>query len=137
MYGVISHLLNNGKKLYCAFLDFRKAFDYVDRNLLWHKLLALGIRGRIFDVIRSMYQAVKSQVQVGADRTEPFECLLGVRQGECLSPILFAMYLNDIEETFRNNNFDGINMGLTRMLILLYADDAVIMSGKNATFSLD
>ena len=32
--GIISHLINKGKKLYCAFLDFRKAFDYVDRNFL-------------------------------------------------------------------------------------------------------
>ena len=34
LYGVISHLLNNGKKLYCAFLDFLKAFNYVVRNLI-------------------------------------------------------------------------------------------------------
>ena len=128
LHGVISHLLNNGKKLYCAFLDFRKAFDYVDRNLLWHKLLALGIRGQIFDVIQSMYKRVKSQVQVGADRTEQFECLLGVRQGECLSPFLFAMYLNDIEESLRRDDFKGVNIGHMKMLTLLYADDAVIMS---------
>ena len=38
------------------------------------------------------------------------------------------MYLNDIENTLKTNKFEGINMGLTRMLILLYADDAVILS---------
>ena len=75
-----------------------------------------------------MYSVVKSRVQVGAEKTDEFECLLGVRQGECLSPFLFAMYLNDIENTLKTNKFEGINMGLTRMLILLYADDAVIMS---------
>ena len=124
----MSHLINNSKKLYCAFLDFRKAFDYIDRNFLWHKLIGLGIRGGIFDVIQSMYSVVKSRVQVGAEKTDEFECLLGVRQGECLSPFLFAMYLNDIENTLKTNKFEGINMGLTRMLILLYADDAVILS---------
>ena len=51
-----------------------------------------------------------------------------MRKGECLSPFLFAMYLNDIEHTVKTNKFEGINMGLTRMLILLYADDAVILS---------
>ena len=61
-------------------------------------------------------------------KTDEFKCLLGVRQGECLSPFLFAMYLNDIENTLKTNKFEGINMGLTRMLILLYADDAVILS---------
>ena len=68
LYGVMSHLLNNSKKFYCAFLDFRKAFDYIDRNFSWHKLIGLGIRGRIFDVIQSMYSVVKSRVQVGARR---------------------------------------------------------------------
>ena len=128
LHGVMSHLLNHSKILYCAFLDIRKAFDYIDRNFLWHKLIGLGIRGRIFDVIQSMYSAVKSRVQVGAEKNDEFKCLLGVRQGECLSPFVFAMYLNDIENTLKTNKFEGINMGLTRMLILLYADDAVILS---------
>ena len=128
LHRVMSHLLNHSKKLYCAFVDFWKAFDNIDRNFLWHKLIGLGIRGRIFDVIQSMYSVVKSRVQVGAEKTDEFECLLGVRQGKCLSPFLFAMYLNDIENTLKTNKFEGINMGLTRMLILLYADDAVILS---------
>ena len=62
LHGVISHLLNNGKKLYCAFLDFRKAFDYIDSNFLWHKLITLSIRGHIFDVIQRMYSVVKYRV---------------------------------------------------------------------------
>ena len=41
---------------------------------------------------------------------------------------LFAMYLNDIENTLKTNKFEGINMGVTRMVIRLYADDAVILS---------
>ena len=89
LHGVMSHLLNNSKKLYCGFLDFRKAYDYIDENFLWHKLIGLGIRGRIFDVIQSIYSVVKSQVQVGAEKTDEFECLLGVRQGECLSPFFW------------------------------------------------
>ena len=124
----MSHLLNNSKKVYCGFLDFRKAYDYIDENFLWHKLIGLSIRGRIFDVIQSIYSVVKSQVQVGAEKTDEFECLLGVRQGECLSPFFLAMYLNDIENTLKTNKFEGINMGLTRMFILSYADDAVILS---------
>ena len=78
-----------------------------------------------------MYSVVKSRVQVGAEKTDEFDCLSRVRQGECLSPFLFAMYLNDIEKTLKTNKFEGINMGLTRMLILLYADDAVILSDRS------
>ena len=46
-----------------------------------------------------MYSVVKSRVQV-----DEFECLLGVRQEECLSPFLFAMYLNDIEKFSKLTN---------------------------------
>ena len=48
---IISYLINKGKTLYCAFLDFCKAFDYGDHNFLWSKLLKLGIRGEIFFIL--------------------------------------------------------------------------------------
>ena len=133
---IISHLINKGKKLYCAFLDFRKAFDYVDRNFLWSKLLKLGIRGEIFNIIHSMYKSVKSIVQVGTERTQPFKCLLGVRQGECLSPFLFSMYINDIEDYVKTHGFQGVNTGHVRMFLLLYADDTVLISENRQDLQL-
>jgi len=39
LHGIISHMLNEGKRLYCAFIDFTKAFDYVERDTLWVKLI--------------------------------------------------------------------------------------------------
>ena len=40
-----------GKRLYCVFIDFTKAFDYVVRDNIWTKLIKLGIRGNIFNII--------------------------------------------------------------------------------------
>ena len=60
--------------------------------------------------------------------SEPYTCFLGVAQGECLSPFLFSMYLNDVEETFLLNGYQGINMGMLKLCLLLYADDIVIFS---------
>ena len=45
LHGIISHMLNEGKRLYCAFIDFTKAFNHVVRDNLWMKLIKLGIRG--------------------------------------------------------------------------------------------
>ena len=41
-HGLISHMLNKGVKLYRAFIDFTKAFDYVVRDNLWFKLIKYG-----------------------------------------------------------------------------------------------
>ena len=54
LHGIISHMLNEGKRLYCAFIDFTKAFDYVVRDTFWMKLIKFGIRGNILNGIKSM-----------------------------------------------------------------------------------
>ena len=71
-----------------------------------------------------------------------FSCFLGVRQGESLSPFLFNMYLNDIEEHFILNGFEGIDLDMFKLFLLLYADNIVIMSEteeglKHGLFLLD
>ena len=94
----MSHMLNNGKQLFCYFIEFTKAFHYVVRDNLWSKLIHLGLRN-ILNIIRSMYTAVKSRVKScyesksGLVLSNSFECSLGVRQGESLSPFLFSMFL--------------------------------------------
>ena len=64
---------------------------------------------KMLDIIKSMYTNVRSKIKfnnrISADE---FLCPLGVRQGESLSPFLFSMYLNDIEEHFILNDFKGI-----------------------------
>lgn len=126
---VITHCLNNNERLYCAFVDFTKAFDFIVRDILWFKLIKLGVRGKMLDVIKSIYAIVKSRVKHENCLSEPFTCNIGVRQGECLSPFLFAMYVNDLEADLAAKGISGIDIGAINMLILLYADD-IILFGK-------
>ena len=91
LHELISHYLNNNKKLFCAFIDLSKAFDYVVRDNLWYKLIKLGIRGKILNIIMSMYENVRSRVKFNNEKSKDFVCHTGVRQGECLSPFLFSM----------------------------------------------
>ena len=49
-------------------------------------------------IIHSMYSQVRSRVKLLGETGDIFESFLGVRQGECLSPFIFSMYLNDLEE---------------------------------------
>ena len=51
-----------------------------------------------------------------------------MRQKECLSPLLFSLYLNDLEEMLLLNGYHGIEMYMFKMCLLLYADDIVLFS---------
>ena len=130
LHGLISHMINHGKKFYCAFIDFTKAFDYVVRENLWCKLIKLGLRGKILNIIRSMYSSVKSRVKYCNEIGNEFYCSLGVRQGECLSPLLFSLFLNDIEEQFIRSGIEGVDVDMFKVFLLLYADDIVIFSNS-------
>ena len=130
IHGIVNHMLKNSKQLYCAFVDFTKAFDYVVRDVIWYKLIKIGVRGKLLNVLKSIYANVKSKVRLMNETSVDFECSLGVRQGECLSPFLFAMYLNDLEEEFHRMGADGIDVHMLKLFILLYADDIVIFANS-------
>ena len=71
---------------------------------------------------------MSSKVKINNTLSESFSCMTGVRQGVCLSPFLFAMYLNDIEQEFITKDADGVDTGFFKLFLLLYADDIVIFS---------
>ena len=85
------------KKLFCSFMDFGKAFDSVWRVGLWKKLLASNINGKCFQIILNMYKGIKSCVSYNGEQSSFFSSFGGVRQGKNLSPVLFALFLNDLE----------------------------------------
>jgi len=110
LHGLISHMINNNKKLYCSFIDFSKAFDYVVTPNLWQISIRLGVIGKLLNVIRSMYDCIKSRVKVSNTLSNELSCMLEVRQGECLSPLLFSLYINDLEEMLLLNGYQGIEI---------------------------
>ena len=118
LHGLITNFINRGKKLYCCFIDFTKAFDYVVRDNLWFKLVKLGLRGNILNIVKSMYQNVKSRVKM------------------CLSPLLFSLFLNDIEDKFIHSVSEGLDVDMFKLYMLLYADDRVIFANDTEELQL-
>ena len=133
---LIEKFLAKGKKLYCAFIDYAKAFDTVWRGGLWFKLVNHGITGKCLTVIMNMYNGIKSMVEKENILSDVFPCNMGVRQGENLSPLLFALFLNDMERSFENLGSSGVDLNkefetkqfFSKLLLLLYADDTVILA---------
>ena len=91
------------RKLYCAYVDYERAFDKINRIVLWHKLIQSNISGKLLNVIKSMYANVKSYVSNDGIMSDFFSSGVGVRQGENLSPILFALFVNDLHNIFELN----------------------------------
>ena len=83
-----------GKDTFLCFIDYKKAFDSVDRNLLLYKLSNIGVHGNMYKAISSLYSNPRSRVILNDYETEYFDCPIGVKQGDCLSPTLFAIFIN-------------------------------------------
>ena len=104
------------------------------RSGLWIKLISFGITGKLFNVIRNIYTNINSCVQVNGQKSDYFSCYTGVRQWENLSPLLFALYLNDLESFLKYNHVinlklnDNIFDQFLKIQILLYAVDTVLLS---------
>ena len=87
---------NKTEKIFSCFVDFRKAFDTIPRDILLQKLQNLGINGKFYNILRKMYVSDKSCVKIDNKRSELFDIELGVRQGCVLSPLLFNLFISDL-----------------------------------------
>ena len=119
--------LNVSKDTFACFIDMKKAFDWVDRDLLFFKFLNYNITGKIYWAIKSMYTNTQSCIQLQQTFTNWFSVLNGVKQGDNLSPSLFALYINDLVQEL-NSIGCGIRIETYVINILLYADDIVLVA---------
>ena len=68
-------------------------------------------------------------IEIVYDRlSDIFECCIEVCQGESISPFLFNLFLNDLDEGLSEGQFQGINIGNISLKTLLYADDLALLS---------
>ena len=83
-----------------ALLTFQKAFDTVWRSGLYQKLLNLGIGGNFYKVVKCMYSNSKFAVKKDNFMSKLGDYNKGVRQSDGLSPLLFNIYINDVDQIF-------------------------------------
>ncbi len=111
-----------------ALLTLKKAFDSIWNQGLFYKLIESGIGGKTYDLIKSMYTESKCGVKINTKRTRYLSQERGVRQGCCLSPTLFNIYINELALSLERSAAPGLTLHDSEIKCLLYADDLVLLS---------
>ena len=111
--------LENRNNLISIYLDFSKAFDTVNHEILTSKLRKYGFRGSINKWFASYLCDRFQYVDINGCRSTPQKMEYGVPQGSILGPLLFLLYINDMNKA-------------TNLELILFADDSTaIASGPN------
>ena len=117
------------KNIYFCFIDYTKAFDYVDHNKVWKILKEMGIPDHLTCLLRNLCVGQEAAVRAGHGTTDWFQIGKAVRQGCILSPCLFNFYA---EYIMRNAGLEeaqaGIQIARRNINNLRYSDDTTLMA---------
>ena len=117
------------KNIYFCFIDYTKAFDFIDHNKLWEILKEMRIPNHLTCLLRNLYSGQETTVRTGHGMTEWFQIREGVCQSCTLSPYLFNLYA---EYIMRNAGLDEaqarIKIARRSISKLRYTDDTTLMA---------
>ena len=115
------------KELHCVFIDLEKAYDRVPRDEVWHCLRMAKVAEKYVRVIQDMYADSETRVRCAAGTTGAFKVEVGLHQGSALSPLLFAVVMDQLTK-------DVIRQAPWTMM---FADDIIIASESKGQLELD
>ena len=93
---IIAKYKKLGKRVYAVFVDLKKAFDSVCREILFYKLAHSGICGKFYNILKHMYSNSTGQIKMSGHVSKLFSIKKGTEQGHPLSPDLFKLFLHDL-----------------------------------------
>ena len=114
------------KRLYACFFDFSKAFDSVDRFILFKKLLTFGVPFSVCETLFYTLSKLKMCVKKGDNKSASFTTQNGLPQGDPASALLFSLFIADLPEFLPRAQ--GPLLSGTRIPYLLFADDLCVLA---------
>ena len=122
----IEYYTENGSDCYLLLLDASKAFDRVEYNNVFNILRDRGVCPVVLRLIMNMYTNQEIQIKWNNLLSTKCEISNGVKQGGCLSPSLFSVYLNNLITNLKKSNI-GCRYGSEYMGVYGYADDLSLL----------
>ncbi len=132
--------VEHGRPVYAGLIDFKQAFDAVDRQTMWAILRAYGAEPHVVDLFADLYADSMSSVRVGNHESAPFPVHAGVRQGCPASPMLFNVFQDLVLRCFKHRcrqrgvtgfhfeyRLPGGETATRRLLHAAYADDLILL----------
>jgi len=113
--------------MHTAFVDFSQAYDTVPRPRLWEHLQSIGVPRYLTDILREIYRG-DEYILIDGDKRASTQgaALRGVKQGCPLSPLLFTLYISDVDDAFRGCTGAVTGTETLRVTHLLFADDLAL-----------
>src|SRR5205085_5495342 len=137
---IMEEAIRKDINLIAIFVDFKKAFDSIDRSCIGKILHAYNVPQQLIKPICAMYQSTTTSVQTSDGPTESFETTSGVLQGDSLSPFLFIIVMDWIIRTSIPDDSNGLVLNKrrssrypeSRLSLAAYADDLALFSSTGA-----
>ncbi|KAJ4433144.1 hypothetical protein ANN_15401 [Periplaneta americana] len=113
------------------FIDFKKAYDSVKREVLYNILIEFGIPKKLVRLIKMCLSETYSRVRIGHFLTDAFPIHCGLKHGDALSPLLFNFALEyairKVQDDRKVSELNGLHQ------LLLYADDVNMLEENRQT----
>jgi len=114
------------KRVFLCLIDASKAFDKLNRLKLWTMMLKF-CKPSVLRYLIQYYENSYAYVDMRGNKSDKFKTTLGVKQGGCLSPLLYAIYVSDISEIIDKLNI-GVKVGSQLVNLIMYADDMALLA---------
>jgi hypothetical protein len=129
VHEVVQRRKERRQTTFACFIDVQKAYDTVWQAGMFKRLRDVGVRGKVWRLLKWWYSETESVVLVDGEETRPFKLRQGVKQGSVLSPVLYAVFLDGVVAELKQRGLgvvvEGVWMGAA-----LYADDTVLLAAS-------